>query len=980
MSDPVPGATRAPTVAALQLQPGATSKAPAPDPHALRNIVLFSDGTGNSSGKLQKTNVWRLYEALDLGPVMPGDGKFEQIAYYDDGVGTSSFTVLAMLGGVFGFGLARNIRDIYKFVCRNYRPKREHPDPGETIPADRIYAFGFSRGAYTIRLLVSLIARMGVVRYRDMTETQLRLCVNDMWREFRRGFHTNNFLSDFGVATGRALSRLAIQAKRRLLNQQGYGQIPHPPPNDGTPPEERKENSTLPWWGKEWWTYWRHGRTLRSSAQEGEVEMPDIEFVGVWDTVAAYGGPLVEITRAIDEFIWPLTMPDYGLNPKVKLARHALAIDDKRDAFHPLLWDEVQEAEHVAELAGKGEDARYTSVKDPTLRLDRLRQVWFAGMHADVGGGYSDESLSYVSLWWMIQHAEHAGVRLIGDFRTRIDTVRNSFGPLHDSRGGADAFYRYQPRYIGAWIDFDQPDDCGYHVLPATQIFRDPTIDHGRYVKRGQLREPIWLHPSVEQRLHSATDGYAPNNLPLVYRVDPGASATPVAARTTQALPQPTRARFARSLLEMSDRIKLRRFWYFVSLWLVLLIALKPFWPSIVFLKKFVGTADVRVNAQVLEASANAFLPTFASRWTHALAADPITSGLLIVATLIVMAVGVGHERDMADVSRQMWQARFAATSPPERPRLNWWLRAWHALARFVHTSDRLQRAVGDIKWRGLPLVLGAVLWLAIVYAGAAALTQVWLLWKESHDKICVAGTARGDVDIGDPCADLGVMVAPSHRYHIRVEVLDAAGAPADHWLDGGKPATPEGWLGGFDPLSAFSKFFRRVVDAPLMAPVLQIRSPARVEGAPNAPMWFCSPDWNWCDRRRWRSALFGDPVYMIRPTLVRDVKPANVWEGDFVSPPQKGVSAEGMRIYRKGEGAVPTGRLFFFVNDAVFPVDPFPKEQARQETDESGRSKATSCTRPSGPSVTWLDVAGRYHNNCGRARVTVELNEDEPG
>src|SRR5215204_6352641 len=120
-------------------------------------IVLFSDGTGNSSAKLFKTNVWRLYEAVDLGP--PAEGKRPQISYYDDGVGTSSFKPLAALGGAFGWGLKRNVLDIYRYVCRNYQD------------GDDIYAFGFSRGAFTARLVIALIAAEGLVR--SETEAEL---------------------------------------------------------------------------------------------------------------------------------------------------------------------------------------------------------------------------------------------------------------------------------------------------------------------------------------------------------------------------------------------------------------------------------------------------------------------------------------------------------------------------------------------------------------------------------------------------------------------------------------------------------------------------------------------------------------------------------------------------------------------------------------------------------------------------------------
>ena len=110
-----------------------------------RRIVVLSDGTGNSSAAVWRTNVWRTFEALDLS-------NSDQVAFYDDGVGTSTFKPLALLGGAFGFGLKRNVIDIYKFVCRNY-----HED-------DEIFGFGFSRGAFTIRVVTGLILDQGLVQ------------------------------------------------------------------------------------------------------------------------------------------------------------------------------------------------------------------------------------------------------------------------------------------------------------------------------------------------------------------------------------------------------------------------------------------------------------------------------------------------------------------------------------------------------------------------------------------------------------------------------------------------------------------------------------------------------------------------------------------------------------------------------------------------------------------------------------------------
>src|SRR5947209_14744839 len=117
-----------------------------------RKIIVLSDGTGNSSAAVWRTNVWRTFEAIDLS-------SSDQVAFYDDGVGTSSFKPLAMLGGAFGYGLKRNVIDIYKFICRNYRDDD-----------DEIFGFGFSRGAFTIRVVAGLILDQGLVRATNETD------------------------------------------------------------------------------------------------------------------------------------------------------------------------------------------------------------------------------------------------------------------------------------------------------------------------------------------------------------------------------------------------------------------------------------------------------------------------------------------------------------------------------------------------------------------------------------------------------------------------------------------------------------------------------------------------------------------------------------------------------------------------------------------------------------------------------------------
>ena len=92
-----------------------------------RKIVLLSDGTGNSAAKVWRTNVWRVFESLDLSGS-------EQVAFYDDGVGTSSFKPLAILGGAFGYGLKRNVIDIPR---SRHNPKILGVDDAEIV-GDRI--------------------------------------------------------------------------------------------------------------------------------------------------------------------------------------------------------------------------------------------------------------------------------------------------------------------------------------------------------------------------------------------------------------------------------------------------------------------------------------------------------------------------------------------------------------------------------------------------------------------------------------------------------------------------------------------------------------------------------------------------------------------------------------------------------------------------------------------------------------------------
>jgi hypothetical protein len=190
--------------------------------------------------------------------------------------------------------------------------------------------------------------------------------------------------------------------------------------------------------------------------------------VGLWDTVDAYGGPIEEMTRAIDYWVWPLSMPDRFMSAKVHKACHALALEDERDAFRPVIWDEryVRVTDRIAGqakdnwLVGINHDPRSDAAKKqdpaPHLRKDlpaidqrRISQVWFTGVHSDIGGGYPQDGLSYVTFDWMLDRAKAYGLRYFDEQRELlIDPQINPSDKLNDSRKGLAGYYRYKPRNV----------------------------------------------------------------------------------------------------------------------------------------------------------------------------------------------------------------------------------------------------------------------------------------------------------------------------------------------------------------------------------------------------------------------------------------------------------------------------------------------------------------------------------------------------
>jgi len=117
----------------------------------VKNIVICADGTGNTTIKGRGTNVFKLYEAVDQAGHRMDQTLKPQVALYHDGVGTESVKWLRMLTGATGWGLSRHVKQLYGELARVY------------APGDKIFLFGFSRGAFTIRTLAGLIHACGIL-------------------------------------------------------------------------------------------------------------------------------------------------------------------------------------------------------------------------------------------------------------------------------------------------------------------------------------------------------------------------------------------------------------------------------------------------------------------------------------------------------------------------------------------------------------------------------------------------------------------------------------------------------------------------------------------------------------------------------------------------------------------------------------------------------------------------------------------------
>lgn len=405
-----------------------------------KNIIIFSDGTGQAGGLTPDenvSNIYKLYRATRCGPESAIDPR-QQLTFYDPGLGSQPDTGLFFVQRAYrwlhkivsqatGLGITLNIIDCYSAILQMWEP------------GDRIFLFGFSRGAYTVRCLAAVLSLCGI-------PTTMADGATPLFRD---------------KGTTRKIAKEAVRGVYQHVSS----------PKDTAYLEQRRALA-------------RRFRKKYGADVNGAPNAIAF-FIGVFDTVAALGSDLMSIALVIaltaiigtisyaqSFFLFPawyafgalatiaaiiaaawyavahvqfaIRLPGYSFwqtfhvtSPKMKFydlhldnavwyARHAMSIDEDRADFARVPWGSSQNS-------GPARPDNYP---------EWIEQIWFAGVHSDIGGSYAENEsrLSDITLDWMV----HAAINLPDDKSLDSNGIKvdrkflyltpDARGPQHDAR------------------------------------------------------------------------------------------------------------------------------------------------------------------------------------------------------------------------------------------------------------------------------------------------------------------------------------------------------------------------------------------------------------------------------------------------------------------------------------------------------------------------------------------------------------------
>jgi len=505
-----------------------------------KNIVVFSDGTGQDGGvrpEQHVSNVYKMYRVCKVGPESCVDPS-QQVAFYDPGLGTDiGATALTapvrflqkMAASLSGRGITRNIADCYRFIIDHYEP------------GDRIYLIGFSRGAYTVRCVANLLMHCGVptrgrggplLRFRKMTRDIAQEAVDtvlehgaghpradfdaerhELARRFRETYASDHpdggsksNVEPYFIGTFDTVAALGVSGPKRTLIKAGLAAaVTIPLAIAITVTSALVGGISYVFDGPFWFADLVAAAILVAASAAIALAVRQHLVAKKTKTITDWPAKGQKRSHVAE---WKGDNFDRLLSAQVGYARAAISIDERRKDFDRVKWGPTE----------------VTPPRAPGAP-DQFRQFWFAGNHSDIGGSYdeTESRLSDIALRWMLEQAVGVpdglkvdGMPAVVDPRHPVEVMRIPRLRLHPSAAGvqhceiAGMRDTIAARVSSSWI-------------PG--FVRRWAEGKSWEAKDREIKPDATVHPSVGDRFDFASvvqcDGMAPYRpTPLARHVD----------------------------------------------------------------------------------------------------------------------------------------------------------------------------------------------------------------------------------------------------------------------------------------------------------------------------------------------------------------------------------------------------------------------------------------------------------------------------